>query len=222
MSSSAPHPHPLDAIAPDDALDAPAARRNAGPLLAVLLRELPADGTVLEVGAGTGQHAAAFGPALSPRRWLPTDAFPERLASITAWSRSLPDTAPRPLPPRVLDASEPPGAWPITDQDSVRAVVSVNVVHIAPWPVAVGLFAEAARLLSRGDPIILYGPFARNGDHTGEGNRQFDADLRAQNPDWGIRDLDHDILPAARTAGFEEGAIHPMPANNLTVVLRRR
>lgn len=215
-------PFPLDRPAPPAAGDAPSARRNAGPLLAVLRRVLPADGTVLEIGAGTAQHATAFAAALAPLRWLPTDPRPMLADSLARWSALLPEDAARPLPARMLDAAAPGAEWPVGPADGIRAVLATNVIHIAPWAVAEGLLAGAAALLAPGDPLVLYGPFRRDGGHTGDGNARFDASLRAEDPSWGIRDLEGEVMPAAAAAGFMTVMVQPMPANNLVVVFRRR
>lgn len=217
-----PVPPPLDRPAPSEAGDAPAARRNAGPLLAVLRRVLPGSGTVLEIGSGTGQHAVAFAAALAPLRWLPTDPRPALVESLQAWATLLPQAAARPLPPRRLDAAATLAEWPVAPDDEIRAMLATNVVHIAPWRVAEGVLAAAGALLQPGDPLVLYGPFRRDGTHTGDGNAAFDASLRAENPAWGIRDLEGEIVPAAAAAGLVLDLIQPMPANNLTVVFRRR
>ena len=216
-----PVPPPLDRPAPPGAEDAPAARRNAGPLLAVLRRVLPADGTILEIGSGTGQHAAAFAAALTPRRWLPTDPQPERLASAPLWAAMVPPEL-RPLPARVLDARAAPDAWPVPANGAIQAVVASNVIHIAPWDVALGILAGAASLLADGEPLILYGPYKRADRHTGPGNIAFDASLRSRDPAWGIRDLESELVPAAASAGFVLDLVQAMPADNLTVVFRRR
>ena len=210
----------LAADPPPGAMDAPAARRNARALLAVLHDELPATGTVLEIGAGTGHHAAAFAGDLHPRRWLPTETTEARLHSIAAWTSSLPPDGPRPMEPRHLDASLPAEDWPVGDAAPFCGLVSVNVVHIAPWPVALGIFAGARHWLETDAPLILYGPFHRDGRSMSHGNTSFDADLRRQDPRWGIRDLERTILPAANAAGLSLAAVHLMPANNLCVVLR--
>lgn len=210
----------LAADPPPGAMDAPAARRNARPLLAVLQQELPANGTVLEIGSGTGHHAAAFARDLFPRRWLPTETTQARLDSIAAWASFLPSDGPRPLPPRHLDAGQPVQDWPVADAAPFGAMLSVNVIHIAPWSVALGILAGARHWLSSGAPLILYGPFHRDGLSVSDGNTRFDVDLQRQDPSWGIRDLEREVLPAATDAGLSLAAVHAMPSNNLCVVLR--
>jgi hypothetical protein len=157
---------------------------------------------------------------LSPRRWLPTETDPARLASIRAWTDLLPADGPRPLPPRDLDAAGTAGTWPLHDAAPLSAMVSANVIHIAPWTVALGLLAGAAHWVAPGGPLILYGPFHRDGHSMSDGNTRFDAELRSRNPHWGIRDLERDLLPAAAAVGLSLAAVHPMPANNLCVVFR--
>ena len=111
--------------------------------------------------------------------------------------------------------------WPVGPGDGIRALVATNVIHIAPWAVADGLLAGAAARLPPGGPLVLYGPFRRHGGHTGDGNARFDASLRAEDPAWGIRDLEGELVPAAEAAGLRLDAVQPMPSNNLTVVFRR-
>jgi uncharacterized protein DUF938 len=120
------------------------------------------------------------------------------------------------LPAIELDAGAP--AWPVTRAD---AVVAINLIHIAPWAVTQGLLAGAARLLGPGGVLYLYGAFKENGRHTAPSNAAFDASLRACDPAWGVRDLDEVSALAA------EHALDPvervaMPANNLSVVFRKR
>ncbi len=232
MDPSAPDPSPhsdafdalIAASPPAGGMDAPAARRNAAPLRTVLSAEIAGvGGPILEVGSGTGQHAVAFAAALAPRVWLPTETDTARMDSIRAWRALSPDgpASARPLPPRRLDAANPAEDWPVADLAPFAAMLCVNVIHIAPWQVACGLFAGAARWLMPGAPLILYGPFHRDGNHTGPGNAAFDADLRSRDPNWGIRDLEREVVPAAASAGLSLAAVHALPANNLAVVLRR-
>ena len=210
----------IAADTPSGAMDAPAARRNAAPLLAVLKAELPPAGTVLEIGSGTGHHAAAFVQELPQHRWLPTENTQERRGSIAAWAAFLPTEAPRPLAPRSLDAAADAEDWPVADCAPFCAMLSVNVIHIAPWAVALGLFAGARRWLPAGAPLVLYGPFHREGRSMSDGNTTFDASLQRQDPSWGIRDLEREVVPSAGERGLKLAAVHEMPANNLCVVLR--
>jgi SAM-dependent methyltransferase len=191
---------------------APATLRNREPLLAVLRRTLPPAGTVLEVASGTGEHAAFFAAALPALVWQPTDLDPAARASIAAWCADVPNVRP-PLP---LDAAVP-DTWEITAAD---AMLCVNMIHIAPWAACEGLLAGAGRVLPAGAPLVLYGPYRVGGVHTAPSNAAFDDGLRAQNPAWGVRDLE-DVLAVASTHGLRHDETVAMPANNLTVVLRR-
>ena len=105
------------------------------------------------------------------------------------------------------------------DQDDI-AVVSINMIHIAPWRATEGLIAGAGRLLAPGAPLYLYGPFRDQGRHTAPSNAAFDASLRAQDPEWGVRDLDEVAALAARHGLALTDRI-AMPANNVSVVFRR-
>lgn len=190
---------------------APAAERNRDPILEVLRRVLPERGVVLEVASGTGQHAAHFARGLPHLVWQPSDPDPDHRASIAAWTGGIATVR----PPLDLDAAG--GDWPV---ERVDAVVCINMIHIAPWPAALGLLAGAARVLGPGAPLYLYGPFRRGGRHTAPSNEAFDADLRRRDPAWGVRDLD-EVAHAAEAAGLRPDGVVEMPANNLSVVFRR-
>jgi SAM-dependent methyltransferase len=193
---------------------APAVARNRDPILAVLRRFLPSRGTVLEIASGTGEHAAHFARHLPHLIWQPTDPDPDALASISA-HRSAAQLGNLLAPVRLdVTASD----WPIRQAD---AVVSINMIHISPWTAAQGLMSGAARLLSAGEVLYLYGPFKENGIHTAPSNAAFDASLRARDPLWGVRDVS-DVCELAGSHGFEFAERVAMPANNLSLVFRRR
>lgn len=196
--------------------DAPAARRNADAILDVLRRVLPESGTVLEIGSGTGQHAASFAGPLAPRRWLPSDPDPNQRASIAAWIADMDD--PKPLAPRAIDAASPD--WDVRAEDTITAITSTNVVHISPWSVTLGLVGGAGRILPVGGVLHFYGPFKRGGVHTTPSNAAFDANLRARDPEWGVRDLD-EIEVLALAAGLTLDQVIDMPSNNFSVVFKR-
>jgi SAM-dependent methyltransferase len=191
---------------------APAAARNRDPILAVLRGVLPARGLVLEVASGTGEHCAHFAAALPGLEWQPTDLDDDNRASIDAWCAGLPHVRPA----LALDATA--SAWPVPRAD---AVVCINMIHIAPWAATPGLLHGAARLVPAGAPLVLYGPFRRAGVPTAPSNEEFDASLRARDPAWGLRALE-DVGAEAVAAGFGPPEVVEMPANNLTVVFRRR
>jgi SAM-dependent methyltransferase len=192
---------------------APATARNRDPILAVLRRVLPAQGIVLETNSGTGEHAAYLAAHLPHLIWQPTDIDPDALASIESHRAAA--NAPNLLAPLKLDVLSP--NWPVTKAD---AVVSINMIHIAPWAAAVGLMAGAKRLLAPGCTLYLYGPFKEDGRHTAPSNAAFDASLQAQDPAWGVRDTG-EARELARENGFEFVERVAMPANNLSLVFRR-
>ena len=108
--------------------------------------------------------------------------------------------------------------WPLQKAD---AVVAINMIHVAPWAATLALFEGANALLSAGQVLFMYGPYRRFGGHTSEGNAQFDLDLRAQNPDWGLRDMEA-VSEVAAGAGFEPPEVVDMPANNFSLIFKRQ
>jgi SAM-dependent methyltransferase len=198
---------------PDQRKFAPATQRNREPILEVLLEVLPKHGTILEIASGTGEHAAFFAYHLAPRQWLPSDPNPELRASIAAWAEYFPCDSIQ--PPLDLDASSP--IWPIEKEPlpepPISAIVNINMIHISPWSACLGLMAGAGRILPPGGILYLYGPYKQNGEHTAPSNAAFDESLQAQNPDWGVRNLE-DIIKVAKTHNLSLQKIYSMPANN--------
>ncbi|MGJ3265214.1 MAG: DUF938 domain-containing protein [Salinarimonas sp.] len=198
---------------PPGALVAPAAARNRDPILSVLRRVLPATGVVLEIASGTGEHAVHMARALPGSTWQPSDPDPQARASVAAWRAQA--RLPNLEPPMALDTAAPD--WPAIRAD---AVVAINMIHIAPWEAGLGLMAGAGRLLPPGGPLVLYGPFNRDGRHTAPSNAEFDASLKARDPRWGIRDV-ADVGAAAAARGLSLVERIDMPANNMILVFRR-
>jgi len=192
----------------------PSAERNKGPILEVLARVLPRRGLVLEIASGTGQHVVHFANALPDLTWQPSDPDQELRHSIALRvTEEHRDNIERPID---LDVTRLP--WPLQTAD---AVVAINMIHVAPWSVTLALFEGAKALLSPGQVLFLYGPYRRDGRHTSPGNAQFDLDLRARNPEWGLRDLEA-VSDVAAAAGFDLAEIVGMPANNFSLVFKRR
>lgn len=193
--------------------DAPAASRNAAPILEVLRRVLPQRGLVLEIACGTGQHSVAFARALPALQWQPSDRDLAALASTRVWR----DEAQlgNLLEPVELDVCQE--TWPI---ESADAIVCINMIHISPWQSCLGLLSGAERLLGPGGVLVLYGPFFVSGVETAPSNIGFDQSLRQRDPSWGLRRLeDVETEAAARGLVLEETVA--MPANNLCVIFER-
>ena len=191
---------------------APAVLRNREYIAEVLCEWLPERGLVLEVASGTGEHAVFFAECFPALEWQPSDAHPDALRSIASWRSA--DGLPNIRPPLELDASAP--EWPI---DRADAVVNINMVHISPWAAALGLLDGAARTLTTGGPLILYGPWLKDDIRTARSNLAFDRDLRWRDPQWGLRRVE-DFAAAAEKRGLYVEQTRRMPANNLMLLLR--
>lgn len=187
--------------------------RNRDPILAVLREVLPTSGTVLEIAAGTGEHAVYFSRFLPGIFWKPSDPDANARASIAAWREA--EGLHNLMVPIALDAAA--AQWPL---ESADALVCINMIHISPWSATLGLMAGAGRLLSQGAPLVLYGPYRREGHAIEPGNAAFDEDLKRRNPEWGLRCLE-DVAKVAVGHGLALERVVEMPANNLTVVFRR-
>ena len=209
-------------IEADGRLDAAAFHRNHRPIRAVLQPFLAGkSGDVVEAGSGTGQHVVDFASHLPEITWWPSDLNEQHLKSILAW-RAHAGLANIRSPLRI-DLSDPewcPEMHNGSGPANLLAVFCANVIHIAPWRVAEGLFAGAGRYLQTGGRLFLYGPFKRGGKHTAPSNAAFDKSLRDQNAAWGVRDID-DVQKLAASAGLKLVESVEMPANNLTLVFER-
>lgn len=216
-----------------DKRHAPATLRNRDAIVEVLRGVLPERGAVLEVASGSGEHVVHFARAFPALHWHPSDPDPAALRSIAAWAAEagLENIA----APVMLDAAQ--DDWPVGRADAIpcmsadgchdaksagyAACLCINMVHISPWAATVGLFRGCAQVLQTGAPLILYGPYFRDGVETAPSNLAFDIDLRSRNPEWGLRHLekaDHEAM----AWGFEPIRLVEMPANNVMRVYRKR
>jgi hypothetical protein len=200
---------------PDGALASPASDRNAEPILKLLRAHLPRSGRVLEIAAGSGQHAVAFSSALPGLSWTPSDPSPEARASIAAWTAEahLSNLQP-PLALNCLDEA----TWP---DATFNALVCINMIHISPWSATEGLTTLAERVLRRpGGLLYLYGPYREAEVPLASSNEAFDASLKARDPAWGLRDRDQ-VVALARSHGLTLTLRTEMPANNISLLFRR-
>jgi SAM-dependent methyltransferase len=209
-------------VEPDGRLDAAAFHRNHAPIWAVLQKFLGGkSGDVVEAGSGTGQHVVHFATHTPGIIWWPSDLNERHIKSIEAWRAHA--VLPNIRPPQRIDLTDPD--WPSTMQDGsgpaqLLAVFCANVIHIAPWRVAEGLFAGAGRYLRADGRLFLYGPFKRAGKHTAMSNAVFDTSLREQDAEWGVRDI-ADLEKLAAGVGLALIETVPMPANNMILVFAR-
>lgn len=197
----------------------PSAQRNADPILKILKTCLPKGGTVLEIAAGTGEHSVKFAPEFPHLLWLATDPADDKLQSIRAWHMKNP--SPNLLMPLKIDAGAK--TWPVEEislPKPITAIVCINLFHVSPWKVGKGLLAAAGRILPTGGVLYLYGAYKRGGKHTAPSNEEFDAMLKATDPEWGVRNLE-DVEAEASKNGLTLSKVAEMPANNLSVVFKK-
>ena len=198
---------------PRGALASPAVARNTAAILEVLRAHLPARGRVLEVAAGSGEHAVAFAAALPGLEWTPSDPSAEARASIAAWATAA--DLPNLRPAVALDVLDP-ATWP---DEPMQALVCINMVHISPWEATEGLMRLAGRSLGTGGLLALYGPYREAGVELAPSNAAFDASLRARDPAWGLRDRDA-VAAAAQAEGLALTLRREMPSNNIMLLFR--
>lgn len=203
----------MSSLPPSPRLFAPAASRNRGPILDVLAPLLPPSGLVLEIASGSGEHVIHFARSLPHLTFQPTDRSEEARASIAAWTAE--EGLANVRPPLPLDAAATD--WPV---DAVDAIVCINMIHISPWGSTEGLMAGAAARLPAGGPLLLYGPYLRDGVPTAPSNLAFDESLKRSDPQWGIRRLE-DVEACAARNGLVLHQVVEMPANNLCVAFRK-
>lgn len=199
-------------------LDAPSFHNNKDGITAKFSELLGAsDGSVLEIGSGTGQHVVTYAAALPGLAFWPSDPVDDHLTSIEAWRVASKLT--NVMPATKLDCCQQD--WSLCGSElapkSLAAVIAINVIHIAPWAVAEAILEGAAKYLRPGGLMIFYGPYKTGGEHNSQGNIDFDAALRARNPAFGIRDIE-DLTASAERIGLSSKAVYEMAANNKIVV----
>ena len=206
---------------PDSRRTFPATLRNKKPILDVLQRVLPAEGSILETSSGTGEHAVYFAPAFAPRVFITSEPDPDLRASIAA--RCNQSTAVNLRMPLDLDVTK--DLWPVEMdprvQPPISAILNCNMIHIAPWIACLGLLAGAGRILQAGGVLYLYGPFKQLGVTFGTSNEAFDRSLREQNQEWGVRSLES-VAEIAAKEGLVLREILPMPMGNHSIIFERQ
>lgn len=189
----------------------PACERNREPILSVLRNHFKDRRRVLEIGSGSGQHAAYFARALPHLEWQTSD-LAENLPGIQRWLAEA-DLANTPEPLE-LDVQ---AVWPKRRFD---AVFSANTLHIMNWAEVERMFSQLPGVTVAGAMLVVYGPFNYGGEYTSESNAAFDASLKSVDPLRGVRNFE-DVTALAAEAGFMLVSDHKMPANNRCLVWQR-
>lgn len=194
-------------------LASPSAARNKDVIAAALAEILPQNAHVLEIASGTGEHALACVSARPDLTWTPSEPDGDSRASVDAWAQDAPG---RINPCQNISTTQ--GGW-ADAQAGVDAIFCANMIHIAPWRAAEGLFQGAAQCLAAGARVCLYGPF-QEGAATAPSNLEFDQSLKSRDPSWGVRALS-DVDGLAEQCGFTRVERRDMPANNLLLVFQK-
>jgi hypothetical protein len=190
-------------------LSSPSAGRNKAVIAEALAGILPHGANVFEVASGTGEHALACVTRRTDLSWSPSEPNPDSRASVDAWALE----AEGRIKP-CLDLDVTASGW-AADLSAFDALFCANMVHIAPWEAAIGIFEGAAEILSETGAVHLYGPF-QEGAATAASNLQFDADLKRRDARWGVRAL-ADLDDVAEANGLTRIRRLEMPKNNLIV-----
>ena len=198
-------------------LFSPSAGRNKDVIAEILSKLLPSETRVLEIGSGTGEHAVHIVSKRPDLYWIPSDPDAQSRQSIAAWIDHI-DTK-NIASPATLNTKN--ANWHTNLTENIRAIVSINMIHIAPFEACQGLFSGASVLLPIEGQLILYGPFSSRGHHVAESNASFDQSLKSRDPSWGVRDIENDLLPLAENNGFTLKQRIAMPANNKTLEFQK-
>jgi len=205
----------------EDRLFSPSAARNREAIREVFIQHMPMEGLIVEIGSGTGEHAVEILKAAPELIWQPSDPDEASRRSVNGWARH--EALSNLRPALNLDVTQA-GWWREIEHavaGPTKGLISINMIHIAPFTAAEGLITGAGAKLSSGGKLFLYGPFKRNG-RTAPSNLDFDTSLKSRDLSWGVRDLDLDIVPLAERHNLELETVVEMPANNHSVVFTRR
>ncbi len=195
----------------------PSAARNAHGIFACLEKLLPDTGTILEIASGSGQHLSQLANLHGDLIWCPSDPDDKARSSIEAWRRA--ENGDNVQIALDLDVTAP--NWWRSVTPPLAGIMAINMIHISPWQATLGLMCGAGAVLGGGGFLYLYGPYKIDGAHTAPSNEAFDASLRARDANWGVRDKE-DVVAAAETHGLRFADMIAMPANNFSLIFRKR
>jgi len=203
----------------DNRLFFSATKKNSRFIGDVLLKIINNNGSILEIGSGSGEHGVVFQKRFPKIIWQTSDPEVLHRKSISSWIKyeGLKDKMPEPL---TIDVEKTP--WPIPSSlaISLQGIISINMIHIASWNCTKKLFEESGKLLNNNQFLMLYGPFKIRNKHTSDSNYLFDRSLKMQNNIWGVRNLE-EVTNEAEKYGLYQNNLIPMPANNFSVIFKK-
>ena len=197
----------------------PATKRNSACIGDVLSKIIKRNGSILEIGSGSGEHGVVFQNRFPEVMWQTSDPKLVHRKSISTFIEHE-NLSKKMLKPLMLDVEIIPWGIPLKLVHSLQGIVSINMIHAAEWTCTVALFRESAKLLKNGQFLMLYGPFRIGNKHTSKSNYLFDNSLKMQNDLWGIRDL-KEVSEEGKKNGFSQEDIIDMPANNFSIIYRK-
>ena len=203
----------------DNRLFFPATKRNSAFIGDVLSKIIKRNGSILEIGSGSGEHGVVFQKRFPEVMWQTSDPELVHRKSISSWIEHE-NLSKKMLQPLVLDVEKIPWEIPLKLVHSLQGIVSINMIHVAEWTCTIALFKESAKLLKNRQFLILYGPFRIGNKHTSKSNYLFDNSLKMQNDLWGIRNLE-EVSEEGKKNGFFQEDIIDMPANNFSIIYRK-
>ena len=197
----------------------PATKRNSACIGDVLSKIIKRNGSILEIGSGSGEHGVVFQKRFPEVMWQTSDPELVHRKSIYSWidHENLSKKMPQPL---LLDVEKIPWEIPLKLVNSLQGIVSINMIHVAEWSCTVALFKESGKLLKRWQFLIFYGQFRIGNKHTSKSNYLFDNSLKMQNDLWGIKNLE-EVCDESKKNGFSIVDIIRMPANNFSIIYRK-
>ncbi|KAJ8925939.1 hypothetical protein NQ315_009791 [Exocentrus adspersus] len=196
----------------------PSADRNKTPILEVLQKHfnVTQEGQVLEIASGTGQHISYFASHFPRLVFQPSEYETFLFDSIKAYARDTPTKNVK--DPVRIDVTEDWRTWNIPN--NFDYIINVNMIHVAPFSCAVGLFKNVGAVLKKHGLLVTYGPYANNGVLEPQSNRDFDRNIRARDPSCGVRDI-QDLIKVAEPYGLKLVKIYEMPSNNKCLIWQR-
>ena len=203
----------------DNRLFFPATKRNRVYIGDVLSKVIKKNGSILEIGSGSGEHGVVFQKRFPEIIWQTSDPLKLHRKSIISWIdyEELNEKMPEPL---VIDVEKSPWQIPVDIMTTLQGIISINMIHVASWNCTKSLFKESGKLLKKGQFLLLYGPFKIGNKHVSESNYFFDNSLKVQNHKWGVRNIQDINDESIKNNFLLEDIIH-MPANNFSIIWRK-